>query len=854
MRLLHKNNKIPFRTVTVNSLKYDSKSSIFPFILQVLLLCTTLVGFLYCVSTSVDMTVNFGTICLISVPIMIVSVFLSLNKKVYLTFLAVFATFIVLLSFYAKNLISKIIDSFVFCYNLTVHIMVEQGYINYESSMTTDISQFLANESYMTESFYTVIIVLSVLFSLLFSATLVKRSLIWVSFLPCFLVLTPSLYFGSTPSTIAFSIFISGVLGCYVESISKLNFKNKSDKSKNTKSNGKLFSSSINGFSCMCVSLVLSLSVSVALFSSEGFQIDSIRKIIDKIAQDVMNVLFYENYESADGAVGGLLNGDVLELKTPEFRDLPVMTVTSKTNSALYLRGWIGDDLLEKGWKILDEQDTAEYIEQVGSDFDETSQFYNYTKIISDELSNKNVEEIDSDDTKKLGFIYDEINVKTKYTKSLMIFTPVRCVDGEINTKGASVITTGDTVTFFSKKNSKNKQYSYKAALQTFSDRDFYLSINSNLEKYLSNSNNSKDIADFISNERKYTQYVKQKYMTIPENADMLMSLAEQITQNYSQDFAKALAVEKYFKTNYSYEQNFASAAGSAIQKVNYMISETKTGYCTYFATAMTVMMRQLGIPARFVTGYHTKTLSNNSNKYVRNVEDNDYHAWVEVYFEGMGWLTFDPTPGESTNEQLRDYDYLDDPVPQSDEPSDEPLPEAPDQNEEPSPPPPPPPEIIEEEVPLEINIDIPLWVIIGALALLFLIVVAVLIYVIVLLINIRFNNYIRSLQKTPSTKLVCELYPKLLYLLSALGYSLISGEMINDFASRVDKALKLPVSMLSIVSTLEMSQFSENKIDINDAARVFDVYTLIYTTAFNRFNVFKKYYYMIKISKKNKL
>lgn len=852
MRLLHKNNRIPFRTVMVDSLKYESKSSTFPFILQVLLLCTTLVGFLYCVSTSVDMTVNFASVCLIAVPIMIVSALLSLNKKVFIIFLSVFASFIFFISFYAKALIDRIISSFVFCYNLTVFIMVEQGYINYESSMTADISQYLTNEPYMTECFYTVIIVLAILFSILFSATLVKRSLIWVSFLPCFLVLTPSLYFGSTPSTVAFSIFISGVLGCYVENISKYSFKNKGSKSKENNSNKTAFNSSINGFSCMCASLVLSLSVSFVLFSSEGFQINSIRKIIDKIAQDVMNVMFYESYESADGAVGGLLHGDVIELKTPEFRDLPVMTVTSKTNSALYLRGWICDDLSEKGWKVLDEQDTAEYIERVGEDFDEKSQFYNYTKIISDVLENNDLESLDRSDTEKLGFIYDDISIKTKYTKSLMIFTPVRCADGEINTKGAPVITTGDTVTFYSKKNTKNKQYSYKAALQTFSDRDFYLSINSNLEKYLSYAKNPKPNDNFVSEERSYTQYVKEKYMSVPDNADMLSGLAEQITQSYSQDFAKALAVEKYFKTNYTYAQSFSSAAGSAMQKVNYMISETKTGYCTYFATAMTVMMRQLGIPARFVTGYHTKTLKdNNSNKFTRNIEDNDYHAWVEVYFEGMGWLTFDPTPGENTNEQLRDYDYLDDPTPKNDEPTDEPLEDIPDEPEVVAP---PPPEVIEEEVPLEIYVDIPLWIIIGAFVLLIIIVIVILIYVIILLTNIGFNNYIAGLQKTPSTKLVRELYPKLLHLLSAMGYTTRSGEMIADFASRVDNELKLPVSLYSVISILEMSQFSNNKIDINDAAKVFDVFVLIYTTAFGRFNVFKKYYYMVKISKKNKV
>ena len=98
------------------------------------------------------------------------------------------------------------------------------------------------------------------------------------------------------------------------------------------------------------------------------------------------------------------------------------------------------------------------------------------------------------------------------------------------------------------------------------------------------------------------------------------------------------------------------------MDKINYMIKESKTGYCTYYATAMTVMMRQLGYPARYVTGYHAMvTEEEKTSQYIRSVKDENYHAWVEVYFDGIGWLSFDPTPGVSSNISIRDYDYLDD-------------------------------------------------------------------------------------------------------------------------------------------------------------------------------------------------
>jgi Transglutaminase-like superfamily/TgpA N-terminal domain/Domain of unknown function (DUF4129) len=67
-------------------------------------------------------------------------------------------------------------------------------------------------------------------------------------------------------------------------------------------------------------------------------------------------------------------------------------------------------------------------------------------------------------------------------------------------------------------------------------------------------------------------------------------------------------------------------------------------GYCTYYATAMTIMARKLGIPARIVNGFSQGNLQ--GNRWV--VNGDDAHSWVQVYFPGFGWINFDPTPGFS--------------------------------------------------------------------------------------------------------------------------------------------------------------------------------------------------------------
>lgn len=74
---------------------------------------------------------------------------------------------------------------------------------------------------------------------------------------------------------------------------------------------------------------------------------------------------------------------------------------------------------------------------------------------------------------------------------------------------------------------------------------------------------------------------------------------------------------------------------------VSHFLLDSRQGYCTYFASAMAVMARMAGLPARYVEGY-----SITPRGEVTVVTGEDAHAWVEIYFRGAGWIAFDPTPG----------------------------------------------------------------------------------------------------------------------------------------------------------------------------------------------------------------
>ncbi|HEX6021595.1 MAG TPA: transglutaminaseTgpA domain-containing protein [Solirubrobacter sp.] len=73
---------------------------------------------------------------------------------------------------------------------------------------------------------------------------------------------------------------------------------------------------------------------------------------------------------------------------------------------------------------------------------------------------------------------------------------------------------------------------------------------------------------------------------------------------------------------------------------------DAKTGYCQQYSGAMALLLRMAGIPARVVTGFSTGATDTKTNEYV--VRDFDAHSWVEAYYPGWGWITFDPTPAAS--------------------------------------------------------------------------------------------------------------------------------------------------------------------------------------------------------------
>ena len=134
-------------------------------------------------------------------------------------------------------------------------------------------------------------------------------------------------------------------------------------------------------------------------------------------------------------------------------------------------------------------------------------------------------------------------------------------------------------------------------------------------------------------------------YLELPPMPERVLRLAEEITPTDAGPYARALAIEDYLKREYQYSLDVPPLPEGE-DAVDYFLFEHRSGYCEHFSTAYAVLCRLAGIPSRVVTGYASGDYNPFTGLY--EVSLDDAHAWVEIYIEGVGWITREPTPSFS--------------------------------------------------------------------------------------------------------------------------------------------------------------------------------------------------------------
>ena len=151
-----------------------------------------------------------------------------------------------------------------------------------------------------------------------------------------------------------------------------------------------------------------------------------------------------------------------------------------------------------------------------------------------------------------------------------------------------------------------------------------------------------------------YSGVVEEKFLQLPAGRPQVVSeTAEKIRADYAPEtpYETARAIERYLVSDGGFSYNLNVDYGRGDRALEEFLGDGRQGFCTQFATSMALISRELGVPSRVVYGATTGK-QEEPNEYV--VSGYNMHTWVEIYFPGVGWYPFDPTPGFSVPDTMQ--------------------------------------------------------------------------------------------------------------------------------------------------------------------------------------------------------
>ncbi len=151
----------------------------------------------------------------------------------------------------------------------------------------------------------------------------------------------------------------------------------------------------------------------------------------------------------------------------------------------------------------------------------------------------------------------------------------------------------------------------------------------------------------------RYPPEIAATFLQLPSSLpSRVRDLAGRLTASAKNPYEKALDIQNYLRLTYPYRLD-APPPPENRDAVDYFLFEAPGGFCSYYASAMAVMLRAQGVPARVVAGYAMGQFDDKRGAY--RVPLSAAHAWVQVYFPGYGWVEFEPTPAQGAIEYRED-------------------------------------------------------------------------------------------------------------------------------------------------------------------------------------------------------
>lgn len=465
----------------------------------------------------------------------------------------------------------------------------------------------------------------------------------WIMTILPLVIFLGQLAVGLSPSFIGFILFCGCTLFCL---------------SPDVRYNGRLSSAVVYAV----ILTVMFLFVGVAL---DGVAV----KIADK--KEEMFLIQQDLEKKVSQFVAGnydLQNG-VISNKYPSYEEKEVLRVAidSEPESKVYLRGSYGDTYKDGAWKIkksvtnlsketgLDisfESSRGSYLylqqRMAHGDYDSLANFtIKYTDLSSTiayvpyaSCPSDILEMLEADQSSSEISNESKISLENDY-----VFKKNRSTDS-VEVQGSNYLYfTGDlqSSTFIPQSSEKFNEES----AQFFDAYNEFV-----MENYLDVSDSMTEVKKLASTleERAYDGTVLSTAQE-DDDSDEITGKSYMQTLSDTSDINEyriylANYVQSYLTTNYKY--SLAPKSSGSADNIEYFLSESKEGFCAHFASAGTLILRSMGVPARYVTGYSVPKVRfhETDEGYEGIVYDSNAHAWTEIYLDNYGWIPVEMTPG----------------------------------------------------------------------------------------------------------------------------------------------------------------------------------------------------------------
>lgn len=424
---------------------------------------------------------------------------------------------------------------------------------------------------------------------------------------------------------------------------------------------------------------VLGVIFSAAFKNSEGINYEEFYEKLQNIGASFSGGTPFKNgpaskfFTSPAGSI--FKNNDRLRLTSPSNSNAEILRVTKPlTTKPVYLRGDIGIDFDGTSWSSAVVEEPADWRDsgldnrwlpvEMPTLVDASEMAFDFGFSTVGIKANVGVEYLcDTDvvfapayDAEYRPFINSDLNVFADYA-----------VRRKTDTAKGEILRYNALLPLYSTPNSDLDIHNFNSALVVYNQYDNFYAQGGTITDGM-NQMLSSDVYDFMgvlladgNAYYKYKEYVNSNYLSVPE--DLRTELSEYITAsgldkeilnikgrfsgtfaNFIADntktvidrFLSAKAVSDHLKDNYTYSLN---ARIDRRDPVMSFLNDAKAGHCSLYASAMTLILRDMGIPARYCTGFAV-----NADSTMQTMCSKDLHAWCEVYLDELGWVTFDPT------------------------------------------------------------------------------------------------------------------------------------------------------------------------------------------------------------------